>query len=343
MKKALLVLLLLAVAGGLFAQEGLTFSSGVQANYRIRGQEDAYGRGTWTTGSMGTAFYAFIAVDYENADGTKGGSIELDSGDNLLSDSAVYVGTAYGWFTMFDGILKINGGNWAEGEFNEGYWAAPLWGGGAYGLAAYVYPIENLSVGAGIMNENIFGASAPMGDMVYWFGAAYEFDGGGVQTQLAFGENYGLNVHLSGSYGFTGVTFYGLFRFEGLTDPEKTRIRLNEVNVLTLVKNFRFEVPLSGDFNLGSKSNGFSVGATAYYTPGPWFWPAFAITYNNTTFVTPTAANKNVSTLSLNPFVRVGLGRTSTYLQVGYTLLLDLVENGAKPQNNIDFNFRWRF
>jgi len=343
MKKALLVLLLLAVAGGLFAQEGLSFSSGINAYYRgVRVQENAAGNKVWGTGYDPDNVYAFIALGYENAAGTKGGSIELDV-DDIISFDNVYLGEVYGWFTLFDGLLKINGGNWAEGEFNEGYWAVPLWGGGAYGLAAYVYPVENISVGVGLRNEKK--ANASTDTLEYWFGAALDFDGGGVQTQAMYGVDYGFSAHLSGYYGGDGFSVYGLFRFEGLDEDHNTTIRMNEVAIYTGVQDFRFELPLSQTFYLEEDHHGtgISVGATVYYTPGPWFWPALTLTYANTTYEKEDANHANASTLTINPFARVGLGRTSTYLQLGYVLRLDLLENGAKPRNDIVLNFRWRY
>ena len=161
MKKALIVLLLLAfVAGGLFAQEGLSFSGRVMAGLGMWkvGDNDA-GWGVMTpSGTTRGIRWNFIA-SYENADGNKGFYTYFRSrgapNSNRKFQDASGTGSfevlyAEGWFTAFDGLLKIQGGKMTDSPFGYGDW----WGEDdpsdtAFGLMATINATDSIKIGVG--------------------------------------------------------------------------------------------------------------------------------------------------------------------------------------------------
>jgi len=160
MKKALIVLLLLAfVAGGLFAQEGLSFSGRVMAGlgmWKVGDNDAGWGVLTPNGGTRGMR-WNFI-VDYTNADGNKGfytyfrsrGAVDSDRVFNSMGGSGFHILYAEGWFTAFDGLLKVQGGRMTDSPFGYGDW----WGmddpsDTYYGLMATVNATDTIKIGVG--------------------------------------------------------------------------------------------------------------------------------------------------------------------------------------------------
>jgi hypothetical protein len=137
MKKALLVLLLLAVAGGLFAQ--VTWAGRVGTGLTAT-SSSVPGHNDW--GLAWDSLDARLNLSYANEAGTYGGNLSIRVGDVFH--------TYRGWFKMFDGVLKIVGGKWADGEFTEPDYFAPATWVRSNGIAALFYPIDGLRLGFGL-------------------------------------------------------------------------------------------------------------------------------------------------------------------------------------------------
>ena len=174
MKKAIIVLLLLAfVAGGLFAQDGLTFGGRVMAGigmWKIGDNDPGWGIATsaGTTRGMRLNFTAA----YTNADKNKGFNLYLRARGASYSNrvfSPASGGTfeilyAQGWFTAFDGLLKINGGKTFDTPFGYTDW----WGqddpaDASYGLYATIKASDAIRVGFGMNSRNGLDRGVPFG------------------------------------------------------------------------------------------------------------------------------------------------------------------------------------
>jgi hypothetical protein len=189
MKKALLVLLFLAVAGGLFAQ--LTWSGLLYNDFRAT-LESGYTNWGLNFGEM----TGRLQATYRNEAGTFGGRVRLQASVNSASLNQLF-NVYYGWFTMYEGSLKILGGKWTDGEFYEGaYWVDEyLWSSASYGIQAIYYPLDGLSVGFGLHSA----ALATFNDLRYWAGVAYSADNFGVYAQGDFQKD-NINAAVNGYY-----------------------------------------------------------------------------------------------------------------------------------------------
>jgi hypothetical protein len=184
MKKALVVFLILAVAGGLFAQ--ITFSGAVQTGLGVgfSDQEDGAGdpkidyiRDRGDTGMRAELTAAYTSPDDKAPYGKFGGSIRLrGSATKFVNDGwAVSVPVATLWWTPID-ILRIDIGTNDPGGFGTmaGLDESNGVRNGDAGLKIGLTPIPGLSLGA----HAAYGRSLLLFEnMGYRFGAKYTVDG----------------------------------------------------------------------------------------------------------------------------------------------------------------------
>ena len=159
MKKALVVLLILAVAGGVFAQ--VTFSGyvrgGIAAYFTDNEAKDAqYFGNRDVAGGLGTRVH--LNASWTHADGNAGLTLQLrglSNSNNMESGTATgnafYPHLYFGWFKALDGMVKIIGGKIDDSE---------VWGtaggnddgmgiGTGMGMNVSVYPIDGLALRVG--------------------------------------------------------------------------------------------------------------------------------------------------------------------------------------------------
>jgi len=204
MKKALLVLLFLVLAGGLFAQ--VTWNARYYGGFRIDFSED----NDPTVRLYNDALGAYrnegrLYMTYRNDAGTLGGAMQLRanvSGTGGGTPTFNNIHTFYGWFTLFDGKVKLNIGKWTDAEFNEQYWWAgwTYWASSRPGVAAYFYPTDELRLGFGLATVATTTATTLFEDELrYWFGIAYRTSDWAVYLNGQYQKD---NVHfaLSGFY-----------------------------------------------------------------------------------------------------------------------------------------------
>ncbi|HUW69421.1 MAG TPA: hypothetical protein VMX33_04250 [bacterium] len=176
MKKAIVLLLALAVLGGaVFAQDAALAVSGyVTSGLKIVNNDAGTTFGIYSDdwGDVGTTAYIDASYTGEKAgfDVTIAGSTGYDNGIDFDSGATVEVDTAYGWISPVEG-LKLIAGNWYGGAFdgvdddsndyftNDGVFAT--------------YSVAGLTAGAGIAPDAdanghpdfVFGAAYMMADM----------------------------------------------------------------------------------------------------------------------------------------------------------------------------------
>ena len=181
MKKALVVLLILAVAGGVFAQ--VTFTGEIKTGVGILiTDEENEDLSTMAVGMHSTdtdqAFRFDLNGAYTNADGTVGANVRIrgdarsQGGHNILSGDNdrnslaggqnvnATVQRAEGWLKAFDGMLTVKGGRMdSGGVFGSAGGIDTSWDIAAHiGMQAIVTPIPGLdiTVAAHMPNYNYY-------------------------------------------------------------------------------------------------------------------------------------------------------------------------------------------
>jgi hypothetical protein len=334
MKTALLVLLLLAVAGGLFAQ--VTWSGNVFAGFRAtsaeRGPNWALG---WYNNALGGSNQVRLNASYRNEAGTYGGNLSLRVTTTIAGTPTPILHTYRGWFTMFDGKLKILGGKWTEAEFNEQVWGYGLtyWAASRPGIAAYYYPIDGLRVGFGVNAST--GTGTIESDLRYWAGIAYEGDKFGAYVNGAYHRD-DINFALTGYYDSDPVFFVGYADFMRLDDFANVgKVNLGFVFGFYGVENL--DIELSNDWTVYGEDNGeddFDVSAgldfTYHLDVGGIKLAGLGLSYDITG-----------EFFSFKPFVRFGLGASARYVQLDYEGSVDFA--AETYTNAIGLSFTWSF
>ena len=159
MKKFLVVLLILVVAGGVFAQElklsGL-LNSGLQLNVfdGDTKQQSTVGAYAYDAGQNGYRFRLNGAFTM----GNMGVNFRFQS-QGGTSNQAANIAFAYGYVNLFDGMINLNGGVIDNGTYNSmGDWDSD--GGEGTGALINIRPIKDLSIGLGIYAD-AKGTAAP--------------------------------------------------------------------------------------------------------------------------------------------------------------------------------------
>ena len=162
MKKALVILLTLAVAGGLFAQT-LTWSASMEGGFGMlnRGDADdmvfgAVSPQNWVNGSR-----LQLQVDGTNADGNMGFRARLRTNAAGI-DPNTFWHHAWGWVSLFDGLVEVRGGRLQDTvlAMQDPVFGAMLLN--HQGAVAYIRPTDTVTLGFG------GGARHGLGDNVTW-------------------------------------------------------------------------------------------------------------------------------------------------------------------------------
>jgi hypothetical protein len=171
MKKAIALLLALALVGGAVFAEGLEISGYVNAGMEITSNSDATTYNLFTDDWGGDYTFAYMDVSYSSE--TSGASVTFIGSSDGTGVTSVDVDTAYGWVSPMAG-LKLIAGNWSGGAFDgvdddsNDYFSAE-------GVFA-TYSVSGFTAGAG---QVLATTTADVGDENpdYVFGAAYAIDG----------------------------------------------------------------------------------------------------------------------------------------------------------------------
>ena len=211
MKRALIVLLLLAVTGGLFAQT-LTWSGHVQSGVQVTIPNDGDTTVSWFNWDNGGSYRLRLGASYTSADGKAGaaGSLQMNA-------DSIGIDQGRAWVYPID-ILRLQigrggpGGFGTIGSFDDGRGA-----GDANGLSAILTPVldgASFSVGATIAPSN-----ATFDNTRYNFGikfglpgllnaaASMSYDGAGNagDGQINAGAGVGI-LALNAASGESGLT-----------------------------------------------------------------------------------------------------------------------------------------
>ena len=159
MKKALVVLLILAVAGGAFAQ--LTFSGHIRSGIGLMITDKENADPAFINYMVGDGLQSRLDLQasFTHEDGNAGGRILLRS-----AFGAVNVQNIEAWFKAMDGMVTIYGGNIDNGGYATGGGVDTNLGNhGGTGMFINVAPMAGLGIRAGVYpgGNAFFGGTAP--------------------------------------------------------------------------------------------------------------------------------------------------------------------------------------
>jgi len=318
------------VAGGLFAQATFTgrIFGGFRATTVEHSQNWALG---WYNNSLGAANQVRLDASYRNEARTIGGNLSLRANLALGGNDVVPFFSIYrGWFTMFDGMVKVLGGKWTESEFCEQYYSGggTYWGSGRPGIAVYAYPLDDIRVGVGV---NASSSGTLQSDLRYWFGAAYETETFGVYTSGAVQKD-NINWFLSGFVDTNDIVVAYDFDFQRLDAfADKGKIVLQEFVGYYGIEDVDIEFDSEQDILTDGSDPELNFGLSfAYYgldVPG--------ITKVGIDLGT------DLESFSYKPYVRFGVGAGEKYIQLDYEGTLDF--ETSKYSSAIGLSFRWNF
>ena len=361
MKRILIFLLLLAVAGGLFAQT-LVWSGAVNAGLAVQKTDDAddplFGLiGKNVAGSSNGA-YARLHTTYTNEAGTAGfvGRIQASANPTNWS-TALQLNRAYGWVTAGDGLFKLVGGRINAGELAgiDSVWADSFAGG--TGIHAYVSPLGDLlKIGFGVNAKTGLGASLSGGDapiwdnspLILWGGFGVESGFLSVASEIQY-QKSATNAHITAAaeLGIVDIdTGAYIYNINELSDEGEmiftATFGFNVLDNLGLYVagiyglNNAEEDPYIGalvavDYDLGvatpSLAVGYSTGGEDAYDSGLDSW---RVVYSPT-------YNKNQVHLTVQPAVEIPLARGA--LEIGAAINKDMGDVAAAGSSNKGMSF----
>jgi hypothetical protein len=175
MKKVLIVLLILAVAGGLFAQE-VSFSGIVETGLQIKKDDGKAGKAGLWNDNDGVGSRARIQGTYD-AD-TYGAKVGI--GTDFDPSATVSVYNAYAWYNFLNNVINAKAGLIDDGVWTTG--GPEDWGlATGAGVRVEVTPIEGLNVGLFLTNS---------GDISPFVGSGGGDIAGDFLKETAFGASY---------------------------------------------------------------------------------------------------------------------------------------------------------
>lgn len=275
MKKALLVLLLLAfVAGGLFAQ--FSFSGAVNAGVGLLKQD---GRGTHfgliRHDYGGEGIRGRLNVKAANEEGTAGLFIRLQATGKTLNP--VSLPAAYGWLKFIDNVIEVQGGlingtNYDTLDvISDG---ASLYANDFnFGLLTYIQPIDILSFGLGVKTGNVLSdeESIKASNAALWVGFGLTLDALDFVAQSSFTHGKGDALASIGVNAIENVTL-------------AFTVALNDLNAFSdrgemhFYEQFGFDGVENLSLNLAAHQAITKDASTAkdlYFRL--WFWATYAI------------------------------------------------------------------
>jgi len=221
MKKALVFLLILGVAGGLFAQ-GFTLNGLVNAGigmYKLDGEDDpVFGLIGKNQGANGIR--AQINANYTNPDGNMGISMRF----RTIGDQTAFILNwrwAFGWMTFMDGMIRAEGGRMQGNAFDT---SDPIADGDtlfdAYGVRFFINPPGGMfRLGVGSYINRTLGYGVPLEQVHGWAGfGIYMPDMIDVVGQVRGAEHVGDFLLSARVRALPGIPINATFQFRDLPE-----------------------------------------------------------------------------------------------------------------------------
>ena len=251
MKKALVILLTLAVAGGLFAQT-FTWAGYGEGGIGLRtmGDDDmvfgAVAPGAWVNGTR-----AQLQLSYTNSDGNAGARLRFRaSATGTTFDADPFMHQAWGWVRPFGSIVEFRGGRIHDDQLAM---QDPILGAyllNSHGIVAYIRPSDMFTLGLGGYSPNGInpGATNEDGGFGFWGALGLNLTNmASIRAQLTY-QGEVVNA-LAGAKisAINGIPIDLVFRAWNLTDSDIMRMAIHGFVGINLVDNL--SVTLGGAYS----------------------------------------------------------------------------------------------
>ena len=349
MKRILILLLLLAVAGGLFAQ---TFAGQVNAGVGMLKLADAddptfgvIAHDNWVDGLR-----AQLDARYTNDDGNVGFNARIRAmtvPDSFGSNFQFRY--AFGWLTGLDGLLKAQGGRIQTTDING---VDELWGDtifDSYGVIGYVSPIDIFKLGLGVKSDVGLLEGKTWDDKAasIWAGLSLELpDVADATLQLQATKEY-AQAALSFAVSALPVAIDGALIVDNLNDFGNTGVMDVYAHAGYDISNIGLN--LAGSFSKSSAADDpfFAVGAWAtlgfgnivprldvvFATGGEYDYSGLNAMNG---YYSDGSYNKNMSWLAVSPAVQLQ-ARSNTWIEIGGLITQNLGDVVATGGNGTSF------
>jgi len=352
MKKALVILLTLAVAGGLFAQT-FTWSGHGEGGFGMlnRGDADDAVFGTVSPQAWVNGTRLQVTMDVVNADGNAG--VRAMFRANITAPNAtgadVFFHQGWGWVNLFDGLLEVRGGRVFDTALST---QDPIFGTTLFnnqnGFLAYLRPMDMLTVGFGGFSGTPQdpGATWEEGGLTLWGGLGVNLpDLMSVRAQLTHNDlvtNALVGVHVTAldflpisafirmhnlqDFGDVGQLF--AYAFVGLNLVENLDLNLGAAFGISQVDDtdpfmaFGAWLQFTGLGAIVPRLDAWFVSGAAYGFDQGFAASAANIDWGNATF------NSDQSYISIRPAVRFR-ATPSAWWEVGGLFNIELGDVGA--------------
>ena len=339
MKKALIVLLLLAFVGsGLFAQS-FTWTGYVASGLGLTKWDgnDQMSIGLRSAEGNG-AYGAELYLAYANADETAGLTFGVDSYSGA-DDWTANLAAAYIWGKFSNGLFKLLGGVGDAGEYTStDPWYTPNdWGG--WGLQLSVYPTDSIQFGVGAFTDKDLTEQLPLDEDTYvagWLGVA-----GSLPDLLDFAAQLTVKKDAPGafaSFAITAVPILALdlyaraYDFGNLADHWDALLRVGYKGITGLTLN-AFAIP-SADKATGDDLAILLRAQVAYaignITPGLFFDYGLQGREYNGYYGNTATFDKDSSFMGIRPYVNFTVAPGATFT-LGYEAGIDQSKNNRVP------------
>jgi hypothetical protein len=221
MKKALVILLTLALAGGVFAQTvnvGGFWEGGVAILNNTGWDEPMFGAvapNAW----VGDGVRGELRIGGTNADGNAGFTFWLRASNNPLA--GIFYRQAFGWVRLFDNLVELRGGRIHDDRLAAQDFLAFHWVTNYHGLVAYITPTDTIRIGVGAYSPNQWEDWEGAG-LALWGGLGVEFGLGEFRT------TWRINHAQAGDNSTDGIFSLRLRAIDNI--PIDASVRLMNVN-----------------------------------------------------------------------------------------------------------------
>ena len=302
MKKALVVLLILAVAGGAFAQ--MVFTGSVQSGLALQFEGDNDPALRYFSMDAGTGARFTLQGTYTNADGNAGINFNLrssaltdptrENGTFTINEAGTtYIENAYGWLKAFNGMLTLYGGKVDNGTFGTaGGVDADLDEG--IGLMAVVTPITNLNLGVAVYT-NVYNPPTANGldhmkikaHFGYKIPDLFNITAGFRSTRWSTSTTGGKTIDMNKAQdAYVGFNFLGLAS-AGVTNLSVDAFMYNigdfsNVGEMEFGERFEMTVASANSLGIGLRMRQYILTGSAYDGMDPnlgfWAWVYYPVT-----------------------------------------------------------------
>ena len=355
MKKALVILILLAfVGGGLFAQT-VAVAGQIEAGIAVVKQEAAekvsfgiVSPTAWVDGQRTQLLFTAA-----NNDGTAGLLLRFRYDAFPTSNAGLAIHRGFAWLKFFDGMLEFRGGRYETTMANYDFAGDDL--GVQYGVIALISPIDMITIGFGGFSPASLTEFATYedGGLGIWGGLAANVPGLlGARLQLSFQD---IGTHASLSANITALDAFPIILTAWMRNLDEFGdfgwFAVHAMIGVNIIDNLSINVGGTIGMAMWDETDPF-IGAGAYLTyalgnvvPRLDFWFISGGTYNYAAGLTPLGAtiywgraswNSDQTYINIRPSVQFRVN-SACYLDTGVVVNFDMGDVPAAGGDGLSY------